>query len=511
LSAPVIALSNPRVAVRIFLFVCLLVFGGVACVCAQSEMTPRGGTALLTPFSDTNESSSKTSVPIAHTSNPEDDAAAAPGAPGLVAASSASKAEEGIDWTHLLLDSGSFLMLSHTYRFATEGTTRRSIHQPFFSTYASSVSNLHGWADGDPFMVNYVGHPMEGAVAGFIWQHNDRAYRTIEFGRNRRYWKGRLRGMAFAYVYSTAFEIGPISEASIGHVQSFYPQVGFVDHVITPIIGTGWTIAEDAVDRLVIQRFEAKFGNPWLRMIVRTGLNPARSFANFTEARCPWCREDRPGVFTPFPGPEEWAALSAQRMVSKPVDPPPGVAPFDFTFHTTLRDYVQNGGAGGCMGGGGTAAFRVAAEWQVLLNVDGCKMLGFKENWSGDSLTFAAGPRWTPQIPGGRWLPHVQALAGGTKLTQEFLNTALEAQVANWHPINDEGRAAKHNYYNTQWDTVGFAIQAGAGLDYKLSSALALNVGSLEYAHSWTNDINGFSYRNAIQFSGGLVLHMGTW
>ncbi len=425
--------------------------------------------------------------------------------------SNAGTDEHGIDWKHLLLDSGSFLLCSHTYRILTEGTTRRSFSEPFFPNYAASVSNLHGWADGDPFMVNYVGHPMQGAVSGFIWQHNDRAFRTVEFGRNRRYWKERLRGMAFAYAYSVQFEIGPVSEASIGHIQSFYPQLGFVDHVITPTVGTGWAIAEDAADRIIIQRFEAHFGNPVLRMVVRSGLNPARSFANFTEGQAPWHREDRPGVFKPFPNAETWAALSQQRMLSKPVDPPPGVAPFEFTFHGTYRDYLQNSGASGCLGGGGTAQFRVAAEWQMLLNVDGCKMLGFKQNWSGDTLLFATGPRWTPQIPGARWTPHLQALVGGTKLTQEYNNPILQAEVAGWKPNTDEGRAAKHDYYNTDWDTVGFAVQAGAGVDYKLTAALALTIGDLQYVHSWTNDINGVNYRNAIQFTSGLVVRMGTW
>ena len=454
------------------------------------------------------ESSSNPETSTAHAREGLSDASS--GANSLVI-STAATAEHGIDWKHLLLDSGSFLLCSHTYRILTEGTTRRSFREPFFPNYGAAVSNLHGWADGDPFMVNYVGHPMQGAVSGFIWQHNDRAFRTVEFGRNRRYWKERLRGMAFAYVYSVQFEIGPVSEASIGHIQSYYPQLGFVDHVITPTVGTGWAVAEDAVDRIIIQRFEAHFGNPVLRMIVRTGLNPARGFANFVEGQAPWHREDRPGVFKPFPNPETWAAISQQRMVSKPVNPPPGVAPFEFTFHGAYRDYLQNSGAGGCVGGGGTAQFRVAAEWQMLLNVDGCKMLGFKQNWSGDTLMFAIGPRWTPQIPGARWTSHLQALVGGTKLTQEFNNPVLQAEVADWKPNTDESRAAKHAFYSADWDTIGFTVQAGGGVDYKLTAALALTVGDFQYAHTWTSDINGVSYRNALQFTSGLVLRMGTW
>jgi len=105
----------------------------------------------------------------------------------------------------------------------------------------------------------------------------------------------------------------------------------------------------------------------------------------------------------------------------------------------------------------------------------------------------------------------VQALVGGTKLTQEYNNPVLQAQVADWHTVDDEGRAAKHNYYNTDWETAGFRVAAGAGVDYRFNNALALRLANLEYAHSWTNDLNGFNYRNAVQFSGGLVLRMGTW
>ena len=421
-----------------------------------------------------------------------------------------AKEEKGVDWDHLFLSSLAFLTVAHTFRYSSEATTRRQFHKPFLAGYAASVSNLHGWADGDPFIVNYVGHPMQGAVSGYMWQHNDRAYRTVEFGRNRRYWKEKMRGMAFAYVYSVQFEIGPISEASIGHIQSFYPQLGFVDHVITPTVGTGWAITEDAIDRMIIQRLEMKVANPWFRLVARGALNPARSFANLMTGNLPWHRDDRPGVFKPFPESSLWAAENARRVESAPVNPPPGVPPFDFTFQAAFTDYVDNGHAGPCMGGGGTAGFRLATEWQMVISVGGCKMLDFKENWSGDALTYMTGPRWTPQTT-GHWSPHLQALVGGTKLTQEYLNPVLRAEVADWHTVNDEGRAAKHAFYNTDFETAGFAITAGGGVDYKFNEALALRVANLEYAHAWTNDLNGLSYRNAMQFSGGLVLRMGTW
>ncbi len=87
------------------------------------------------------------------------------------------------------------------------------------------MTNLHGWADGDPFYVNYVGHPMQGAVSGYIWTLNDPKYRNVRFGKDPEYWKSRLRAGAFAFAYSEWTEIGPVmSEAAIGNIQAFYPQ-----------------------------------------------------------------------------------------------------------------------------------------------------------------------------------------------------------------------------------------------------------------------------------------------
>lgn len=503
--------ANIRKAVSVPL-VSILFCAASAVACAQSNFLPG---------EETLDSSSRTTASTFSTPDPGSDSNststsrnylvnAGTARPEPVIEAATPERQTGVVWGNLIGSSLAFLAVSHTFRYATEATTRRSFHQPFFPKYGNAVANLHGWGDGDPFLVNYVGHPMEGAVAGFIWQHNDRAYRTIEFGRNRRYWKGRLRGMAFAYVYSVQFEIGPISEASLGHIQGMYPQIGFVDHVITPLVGTGWAIAEDSIDREVVQRLEEHVANPYVRLLARGVLNPSRSFANIMSFQVPWHRDDRPGVFKPFPESALWVAENKRRTESTPVDPPPGVAPFDFSFHATYTDYLNNSSAAPCMGGGGTAGFRVADDWQILLDVGGCKMLNFSQDWSGDTLTYMVGPRWTPHNS-SHWTPHVQALFGGTKITQEYQNPVLKAEVADWHPVNDEGRTAKHEYYSTDFTRDGFSLSAGAGVDYRFNNALALRIADLSYAHAWVSDINAISYRNAVQFSGGLVLRMGTW
>jgi len=419
--------------------------------------------------------------------------------------------ETGIDWRGVFMGSADFLALEHTFRLASEDATRYWIGNFSASGYADSVASLHGWADGDPFLVNYVGHPMQGAVSGFMWQENDRVYRTVEFGRNSPYWKARLRGMAFAYVYSVQFEIGPVSEASLGNIQSRWPQFGFVDHVVTPTIGTGWAIAEDALDRMLIQRMEMHMANPWIKMLVRGGLNPSRSFANVMNGKVPWHRDDRPGLFKPVPeGTFGTAYLARPPQSISPADPPPGVAPFDFSFNVIARQYLGNTDAGTCIGGGGESGFRLGAEWQGMLNVGGCKMLEWRDHWSGDTLTYMAGPRWTPEAP-SKWVPHLELLVGGTKVTQEYRDPTLEAEAASMPDKNEQQDIAKHNFYTTSWDRNGLTMHVGGGLNLRLNNALELRMTNVSYEHTWICPVNGIQYRNAVQVSGGLVLRMGTW
>jgi hypothetical protein len=180
-----------------------------------------------------------------------------------------------IDWSSLLPQSLGFLGIEPSFRWVTEEGARR-LHRSFFDGYVDSLNSLHGWGNGDPFYVSYVGHPMQGAVAGYLFVQNDRKFRDVELGKNRQYWKSRLRAAAFAWAYSEQFEIGPVSEASIG--QAFFPQQSFVEQVATPAIGMAWMIAEDSMDRYVIKRIEARAHNPYVRLLVRSGLNPTRAW-----------------------------------------------------------------------------------------------------------------------------------------------------------------------------------------------------------------------------------------
>lgn len=420
--------------------------------------------------------------------------------PGPASRTATPKVEPpGVQWGSLARQSLFFLGAQHAFRLATEYDTRNA-GGPFVKNYLRSVGNLHGWADGDPFYVNYVGHPMQGAVSGFIWAQNDNNYKRVTFGRDPAYWRSRLRATAFSFVYSAQFEIGPISEATIGHIQKSYPQMGLVDIVVTPIIGAGWMVGEDAIDRLIIERLERRIQNSWGRLLLRGGLNPSRSFANLMAGRVPWHRDSRPGVGVLGP-PKPMSILP-----DTPAPPPDGtVAPLDFSIHSQVRQF-SNGL--NCLGGGADLAVRTGENWQMVGNVSGCN-LGMSGLRSGDALTFMAGPRWKPSAP-GRLVPYFQVLAGGIRVTTETLLPERRDQL-RLAQEKDPKLIVRRNDYTLKDDAAGFAIEAGGGVDLNLNRVLTFRLGNLGYTRAWMPKVDGRDYNQGLQFSAGLVLQVGTW
>ena len=100
--------------------------------------------------------------------------------------------------------------------------------------------------------------------------------------------------MAWSAVYSLQFEIGPLSEASIGNVGMRPDTTGWVDHVVTPMGAFGLIVGEDLLDRFVVKWIEARTGNRIWRMLLRVALNPGRSLSNSASGRLPWYRDARP-------------------------------------------------------------------------------------------------------------------------------------------------------------------------------------------------------------------------
>jgi hypothetical protein len=201
---------------------------------------------------------------------------------------------DGPSITAALRDSLSLLAVEHGVRIAFQSKTRRELEGPFWGDYTRSLRMPEGWEDDDNWIVNYIGHPIHGAAAGLLWTEHDPVSRDVEFGLDARYWATRWRPLTWSAIYSVQFEVGPISEASIGNVGLKPNTIGWVDYVVTPVGGMGLAIAEDALDKFFVEWFERRVGSPVFRAIVRGAVNPARTMANVSAGHLPWYRRGRP-------------------------------------------------------------------------------------------------------------------------------------------------------------------------------------------------------------------------
>jgi len=209
------------------------------------------------------------------------------------------KTNPGIQWAPFLSQMFLLTSIENGLRM-TEEKTRDKLSGPFFDDWMASVRSLQGWDDGGRFFTNYIAHPMQGATAAYIFKNNNTRYNTLTFSpTDKRYWSMTGLALFFATVQSAQFELGPYSEASLGNVGQEvdedlgYSKMAWVDLVITPTIGTGWLVAEDAIDKHVIQPMERHFGSRAVRIPMRIILNPIRSFSNVLRIKSPTYRDDR--------------------------------------------------------------------------------------------------------------------------------------------------------------------------------------------------------------------------
>jgi hypothetical protein len=135
----------------------------------------------------------------------------------LTATTTSHDDREGSDVLGAFRDSVKLLIIEHGTRIAFQEKTRRELDGPFWSDYRRSVRMPRQWNDNDAWWVNYIGHPIHGAAAGISGSITSRALQ-VEISLSRRYWASRGRAMAWAALYSVQFEVGPLSEASIGNV-----------------------------------------------------------------------------------------------------------------------------------------------------------------------------------------------------------------------------------------------------------------------------------------------------
>jgi hypothetical protein len=213
--------------------------------------------------------------------------------PGLDLRLTPARAPRRTDVLAAFADSLKLLAFEHSIRIAFQEKTRRELDGPFWRDYRQSVRTPDRWEDSDAWWVNYIGHPIHGAAAGYAWiDHGPEAPREIDM--STAYWAGRARALAWTAGYSLQFEFGPLSEASIGNVGLRPETTGWVDHVVTPVGAFGLIVAEDALDRYFVKWAEARTRNRFFRATLRLAFNPARTMSNSLRGRVPWHREGRP-------------------------------------------------------------------------------------------------------------------------------------------------------------------------------------------------------------------------
>jgi hypothetical protein len=226
--------------------------------------------------------------------------------------------KEGFHWRRALTESFAFLLIEQAYVVHTDFNWVVSENgipfNHYWRDYKQSLSawTQSGWNDGDPNWFGYVGHPIQGALTGFIQIQNDPRSEKLEFSNTKEYWWSRFKAALWNTAYSTQWNLGPVSEVTVEKYGTkdrapwtyagTFPcshhcltGVGQIDIVMTPLGGTGWLVGEDILDRTIVRRVEGATQNRFIIDAIRCALNPIRGGANILHGKQPWYRASRDG------------------------------------------------------------------------------------------------------------------------------------------------------------------------------------------------------------------------
>jgi len=193
-----------------------------------------------------------------------------------------------IAWRPLLQQSLIYLTVQHTFRSVFEdGTWAETTRGVFWDDYFASVKTVCCWDDHDRWTTNNLFHPLMGSTAAFVFANNHPASQRTPPGNTRQYWSVKGKQLAYATVYSTYFELGPVlSEAAIGNVGLKPGEQTWHDIVVTPTVGIGYSIAEDLLRVHLIDKIDRR-SHAW-GIASALLLNPTRSVANTFAGKAPW-------------------------------------------------------------------------------------------------------------------------------------------------------------------------------------------------------------------------------
>ncbi len=210
-----------------------------------------------------------------------------------------------VSWTRVLGSSFFFLSAQTGGNVGMDDDARyHLLHHTdgYWGDYVSTLERYRWsrWNDDDPFGVDYVGHPLMGAITNFIYIQNDPKQRALDFENTHRYWMGRLRATAYSAAYSAQWKIGPISESSDGNIgiKTYYSdklgrytnETGMVDFFVTPVGGLLWNVGEDVIDKQLFRRVTKNVRNRWV-LDAASMMTPAKCAANILRFRAPYYRD----------------------------------------------------------------------------------------------------------------------------------------------------------------------------------------------------------------------------
>jgi hypothetical protein len=256
-------------------------------------------------------------------------------------------------------------LLFHVWRVAFDPGLRYNVaHKPFWHDYGASFKgyDMSNWGDGDDFVVNDIGHPLEGAVFGRVFLQNSPRSNVV-IGMHRDYWISRLKAMGWATAWSVQLELGPVSETSFGNQGGFTyvpgcgvylscvnnpeyrkpptTNTGWTDFIVTPLVGTAWILGEDTIDKYIVSPI-AEHHRILGGRILRSALEPSRSFAAIFAGRFPW----------ELPAPENnFVAYTPPRMQKQPTPdlrPPVDHWEIGMQYSNLSLPVLSNGCTGAC-------------------------------------------------------------------------------------------------------------------------------------------------------------------
>jgi len=381
---------------------------------------------------------------------------------------------EPYHWKGLLMQSFAWDLLQNSTRIITANQKDRHLllNKPYWSNYWASLGqfNMRRWNDGDSFKVNYIGHPMQGAIAGYIEVQNDPRGRAQRISRNPDYWHSRFRAFLWATAYSTQWEIGPIGETAIFNQGGFtYPircskkagtpdycenpttmytnNTGWVDFVITPVVGSLWLIGEDTLDRYISDPLVHRRPQAFGYKVLRSSLNPSRSLANMLRGRYPWYRDyEHPSEYeSPIYG-RFHRALSVETAEH-----------FDLHLHWTELSLQTN--HTNCMGCR-TSTRGAGVEL-------GIRLTDYLDFVSDVSIQPQASPVTSLNI-GGSLTTATFGIRSGYSYRRVALKASLSPGFASYSRTGSEGTAPKRNF--------NFAAVAAISGDIRLSTHLGFRM-----------------------------------